>query len=77
MTYRAIVGIGAFEVRFVSESHRSRFFDLKRKIRDFMALGTILQIESPFAVWQAPQDLPFSMSAMVNRLLLRRLKMAL
>lgn len=50
MTYRAVVCIGAFEVRLVSEPHRSRFFDLKGNIRDFMALNTIFEIESPFAV---------------------------
>lgn len=59
MTYRAIVSIGAFEVRLVSESHRSRFFDLKGNIRNFMALDTILEIESPFAVMAGAAGLAF------------------
>jgi hypothetical protein len=50
MTCGAIIGIGAFEVRLVRESDRSRFLDLEGDIRNFMTEDTILQIESPFAV---------------------------
>ena len=50
MTNRAVVRIGAFEMSLVTESHQSRFFDLKGNIRNFMTLDTILEIESPFAV---------------------------
>jgi hypothetical protein len=59
MTYRAIVRIGAFEVCLVSESYRSRFFDLKGNIRNLMTLDTILEIESPFAVMTGTAGLAF------------------
>jgi hypothetical protein len=59
MTYRAVVRINAFEVRLVTESHRSRFFDLEGNIRNFMTLDTILEIESPFAVMAGAAGLAF------------------
>jgi len=59
MTCRAVIGIGAFEVRLMGESDRSRFLDPKGYIRHFMAKGAILQIESPFAVMAGAAGLAF------------------
>jgi hypothetical protein len=41
VTECAAVCIGAFEMRLVSESHRSRFFYLEVYIRNFVTLDTI------------------------------------
>mgnify|MGYP001578033469 CR=1 FL=1 len=59
MTDSAVVGIGAFEMRLVSESHWSGFFDIKGNIRNFMTLDTVLEIESPFAVMACAAGLAF------------------
>jgi len=59
MTDCAVVGIGAFEMRLVSESHRSRFFYLEVYIRNFVTLDTIFKIESPFTVVAGAAGLAF------------------
>jgi hypothetical protein len=59
MTEGAVVGIGAFEMRLVSESHRSRFFYLEVYIRNFVTLDTIFKIESPFTVMAGAAGLAF------------------
>ena len=43
----------------MTESHRSRFFDLNVYIRNFVTLDTVLEIESPFAVMAGAAGLAF------------------
>lgn len=59
MTEGAVVGIGAFEMRLVSEFYRSRFFYLEVYIRNFVTLDAVLEIESPLAVMAGAAGLAF------------------